>query len=272
MSAYGGHERRGIPYPGVGRPKGMKVGIVGMGYVGQAVARACYGHEIVAVDNETSFGGNDGMRLPAWRLVDEWGDRVNECEIVFVCVPTPTKDNGIVNTTAVGEVLSWLDAPLIVIRSTMSDEYYKHANTVYQPEFIGESPFAPWREETDVSLVVAAGEKAQEVLDFWKPILGPRVAYIATDWRTASEIKYAINCHGAVKAAWWREFLSACANPDEVRNAVMAIPWIDPYHTLPIGDGVGGKCFPKDLKAWVGAHGGQIGTSALAQMDVVSSK
>ena len=263
----------------------MKVGIVGMGYVGQAVARACYGYEIVAVDRATSFGGNEALQLPPWRLVDEWKDRVNECDIAFVCVPTPTDDNGEVDTSAVEEVLGWLEVPLIVIRSTIPVAFgYKEIGgtaggpmtvyrdwgderkIIYQPEFIGESAFAPWREESDVSLVVAAGEKAQEVLDFWKPILGPDVAYIATDWRTAAEIKYAVNCHGAVKAAWWREFLSGCANPDEVRNAVLAIPWIDSYHTLPIGDGVGGKCFPKDLKAWVAARGGAIGTAALEYM------
>ena len=243
----------------------MKVGIVGMGYVGQAVARACYGYEIVAVDRATSFGGNEALQLPPWRLVDEWKDRVNECDIAFVCVPTPTNSVGSVDISLVESVLMWLHVPLIVIRSTMPAGAFI-PNVIYQPEFIGESAFAPWREESDVSLVVAAGEKAQEVLDFWKPILGPDVAYIATDWRTAAEIKYAVNCHGAVKAAWWREFLSGCANPDEVRNAVLAIPWIDSYHTLPIGDGVGGKCFPKDLKAWVAARGGAIGTAALEYM------
>jgi len=259
----------------------MKVGIVGMGYVGRAIFEALQDHytpaQIKRYDLEDTRGGytmiSKAMGTEASRATNQ--DDVNACDIAFVCVPTPSSEDGRLDTSAVHEVLEWIDVPIIVIRSTMPvfpqdwelGRLHKLKDRlVYQPEFIGESPFAPWREETDVSLVVAGGEKAQEVLDFWKPILGPRVAYIATDWRTAAEIKYAVNCHGAVKAAWWREFLSGCGNADAVRNAVLSIPWIEPYHTLPIGESVGGKCFPKDLRAWAAAHPGPIAKGALGYM------
>ena len=244
----------------------MKVGIVGMGRVGEAVWGVLdLKHECILYDPS-----------PEWVEYIRDKSAINECEIAFVCVPTPSGPDGRLDVSAVDDVLSWLRVPLIVIRSTMPEFCKDHEWTtfagqpgiyvVYQPEFIGESPFAPWQAESDVGLVVAGGTKAQAVCDFWKPILGPRVTYIATDWQTAAQIKFAVNCHGAVKAAWWREFLGNCTRPDEVRNAVMQIPWIDPYHTLPIGDCVGGKCFPKDLRHWVAANGGPIGNAALGYM------
>ena len=226
----------------------VKVGIVGYGYVGKVVERAIA----------------ERYRVHTYDAADPKPRRalVDTCDIAFICVPTPAGEDGVCDTSAVDEVLSWIKCPLVVIRSTMPADYEAPSHVVYQPEFIGESSFAPWREETEVSLVVSAGEKAQAVLDFWKPILGPQVQYIATDWRTAAEIKYAVNCHGAVKAAWWQEYLGTCASADTVRNACMAIPWIEPYHTLPLG-GVGGKCFPKDLSAFHATHHTPIAEAAL---------
>jgi len=248
----------------------MKVGIVGMGYVGTAVWDAIANRtEIEPIPYDTS-----PEQIHFWGEMSE--DDINTCDIAFVCVPTPTDTDGNVDCGAVRDVLGWLTVPLIVIRSTMSAQWdvaafvinqHTGRHIVYQPEFIGESSFAPWREETDVGLVVAGGERAQEVIDFWKPILGPRVQYIATDWRTAAEIKYAVNCHGAIKAAWWREYLRSCENPDVVRNACMAVPWIEPYHTLPIGEGIGGKCFPKDLRAWASGKDAPIAEASLRYMD-----
>lgn len=272
-----------------------KIGIVGLGYVGRAVWAVLQDHytpaEIVTHDKNDAtsltFGEEQKFCGERWALMR---DEMNACDIVFICVPTPTGDNGEVDTSAVEEVLEWLEVPLVVIRSTMPPAWpgdwinsadgtpgwdtrmAQWRSLAYQPEFIGESPFAPWREESDVSLVVAGGEKAQEVLDFWKPILGPRVRYIATDWRTAAEIKMAINTHAAVKGAWWREFLSHCAQPDVVRNAVVDhIPWISSYHTLPIGDAIGGHCIPKDFRAWATAHPSPIAKAVLGYLEGVET-
>jgi len=231
----------------------VRVGIAGYGYVGKAVERAIAPpHRAYVYDPPLGYGMPHGLQ---------------DCELIFVCVPTPTRPDGTVDTSMVESVVGVVRGGdrLLVVRSTMPAEYAAPPRVVYQPEFIGESRWAPWREETDVGLVVAGGDCGQEVLDFWKPLLGPEVQYIGTDWHTAADIKYAINCHGAVKVAWWTEFLGTCHKPDAVRNAIMSVPWITAYHTLPLG-GVGGKCFPKDLAAWAACHQTPIATAALAYL------
>lgn len=241
----------------------MKVGIVGFGYVGSAVARAVRPYHVVSV-------ADPRLHNLTWE-----GDRqaVNTCDLAFVCVPTPSGEDGRLDTSAVEEVLSWLTVPLVVIRSTMpafcADYEWdgEHLRTmVYQPEFIGESPWAPWREETDCTLVVAGSnsfpDSARQVLDFWKPIIGPKARYLATTWQTAAEIKFANNLHGLVKCAWWHEFLGNCGDADAVRNAVLNLPWVEEYHTLPLG-GVDGKCFPKDGKHWLTCHDSPMLKAAL---------
>jgi len=230
-----------------------------MGYVGSAVVRAVRPYHVVKVYD------------PAKRNLTAHGDKadVNSCDLAFICVPTPSGEDGRLDTSMVEDVLSWLSVPLVVIRSTMPafcPDYEWDGErlraVVYQPEFIGESPWAPWREETDCTLVVAGEREAKRVLDFWKPIIGPKARYIATTWQTAAEIKFAINGHGAVKTAWWHEYLGGCSHPDAVRDAISEIPWIERYHTLPLG-GVGGKCFSKDLRHIAATKGGPIAKAAL---------
>jgi len=105
-------------------------------------------------------------------------DQMNACDIAFICVPQPEVD----------DVMRWLRVPLIVIRTTMPEfcrdhEWTTFANSphihvVYQPIC-----------DTWLGLVVAAGTKAQEVCDFWRPILGEDATYVATSWRQAERIR-----------------------------------------------------------------------------------
>jgi len=234
----------------------MTVGIVGMGYVGSALARILSRHAVLGYDEADAHRtGTDAREL------------INRCDIAFVCVPTPAGADGCCDTSAVEEVLSWLRVPLIVIRSTMPADYEAPAHVVYQPEFIGESPFAPFKDEGSAGLVLVGGDprEAQKVLDFWKPVLGPRCRYLKCSWETAAQVKYVANCYQAVKTALWQEMLEACAEPDFVRDACLTIPTIEAYGTLPLG-GVGGKCFPKDLAAFAREVDGPILKAALHYM------
>ena len=148
----------------------MKVGIVGMCGVAQGV------DYIVESEHE--------VHSSSYCTREE----INTCDIAFVCVPTPMGEDGRRDTSAVDEEMKWLRVPLIVIRSTMPEfckdhEYTTFANSphihvVYQPTF-----------KESLGLVVAGGTKAAEVCDFWRPILGPETCYVATNWRTAEQIR-----------------------------------------------------------------------------------
>lgn len=80
----------------------MKIGIVGYGHVGKAMFELFKDAEVY--DKFLGMGAQEELNL---------------CDTVFICVPTPPKSNGECDTSAVEEVLSWLNVPLIIIRSTV---------------------------------------------------------------------------------------------------------------------------------------------------------
>jgi len=82
---------------------------------------------------------------------------------------------------------------------------------------------------------------------------------IKTDARTACFIKYFSNCFFAAKVSLMNEFrqVSDAAGIDwnTALNGLLTSGWVNPMHTLvpgPDGDyGFGGKCFPKDINAFM---------------------
>ena len=80
----------------------MKIGIVGYGHVGRAMHKLF--QDAVLYDEPLVLGTR----------ID-----INSCDTVFVCVPTPQRDDGNCDTSIVEEVLSWIKAPLIILRSTV---------------------------------------------------------------------------------------------------------------------------------------------------------
>src|SRR6266540_6971097 len=81
----------------------MRVGIVGLGAVGAGIAKMFRGASVY--DEPKSLGSRA---------------EVNGCDIAFVCVPTPAAADGSCDTSIVEDVVSWLEADVICIRSTVS--------------------------------------------------------------------------------------------------------------------------------------------------------
>ena len=97
----------------------MKIGIVGQGYVGTAI----------------KIGFEPYYELETYDKYDESKstcklfDLVAECEVIFVCVPTPMNSNGSCHTDIVESVIKEVDEwvsryhidtnPIVVIKSTV---------------------------------------------------------------------------------------------------------------------------------------------------------
>ena len=85
------------------------------------------------------------------------------------------------------------------------------------------------------------------------------IEIIKTDYKTACFIKYFSNCFFAAKVSLMNEFkqVSDAAGVDwnTALNGLLTSGWVNPMHTLvpgPDGDyGFGGKCFPKDISAFI---------------------
>jgi UDPglucose 6-dehydrogenase len=83
----------------------MKVGIVGVGYVGSGIKRLfSSAHEVVTYDP---------------RLTGSHQSDIQGAEITFICVPTPMAPDGTADFSLVENSVKWIGSPIIVIKSTV---------------------------------------------------------------------------------------------------------------------------------------------------------
>src|SRR2546428_9059441 len=160
----------------------MKVGIVGMGAVGAAMARLF--PDSVAYDEPKRIGTRAD---------------INRCDIAFVCVPTPRNDDGSCDPSIVEDVVSWIEAPTIVIRSTvtvgttrrLAEKYGK--DLVFQPEYgPAETPDHPFNDLRNIRWIILGGEPeiTQRALRAWQSVYSSDITTRQTTFEAAELAKY----------------------------------------------------------------------------------
>lgn len=227
----------------------MRLGIVGYGHVGKAMHAIFPG---AAVYDEPL---RMGIRAD-----------VNDCDVVFICVPTPALPDGSCDTSIVDEVIGWLAARVIVIRSTVPVGYTDGQvqktgkRIVFQPEYYGETvdhPFADLKSRTWLTFGGSSDDVAP-VIHAYQQVYNAEVKIRRTDTRTAELAKYMENCYLALKVTFCNEFydISQAHGIDynELREVWLEDPRIGRSHTFVYEDnrGYGGKCLPKDVSALIG--------------------
>lgn len=225
------------------------VAIVGYGAVGRAVAELFPGAKVYD---------------PALGFTDR--DAVNVCRFAFVCVPTPEGPGGACDVSAVEDTIAWLEAGVIVLRSTvppgttgaLAARFRKRV--VFQPEYgPGDTPGHPYRDVRTVPWVILGGprEWTRPVAGLYKRVFNSNLEIRQTDAVTAELTKYMENAFLAVKVAFCNEFYDlACrlgVDYDELRELWLLDPRVGRSHTWVHEDdrGFGGPCLPKDLRAIV---------------------
>lgn len=226
----------------------MKVGIVGFGHVGGAMYRI--------FPNAIIYDAPKGIGS-----IDE----INECDVAFVCVPTPMSDNGSCNTTIVDQVLEQVDSKVIVLRSTVpvgyTDEKVQKLNKkiVFQPEYYGETVAHPFADLSDRRWITLGGESAacSFVAKLYKEVYTSELYINIVDAKTAELAKYMENTFLAAKVTFCNEFYDLAralgVNYDILRETWLLDPRIGRSHTFVYEDnrGYGGSCLPKDIAAMV---------------------
>ena len=238
----------------------MDIGIVGGGFVGGATAQFSENPKIYDIDPTKCVG------------VTEISD-LNDCDIVFVCVPTPSSPSGRrADTTIMREVVEALKTGLacerIVIRSTCPPGTARELGVSCMPEFLTERRAALdfrecplWVLGTSSSMTTAL---VQRMITHSKASRRPEGSGVEHDTlRVLAEdeaemVKYVKNTFLSVKVSFFNEIYRACAEAgvdfDRVRSAATADPRIGASHShVPGPDGLrgfGGHCFPKDCRAF----------------------
>ena len=228
-----------------------KVGVVGGGVVGGATVKLCGPDTIVYDPYKPELADNK--------------DQINTCDVVFICVPTPMADDGHCDTTIVEQAVAWVEAPLLIIRSTVApgttdrlrEKYKKHV--VFQPEYLGETTAHVFGSMAEREFVVLGGtpEDVSKAADFYKHYYNAMVRMYFSDATTAEVCKYMENAFYAVKVTFVNEFYDIArvhgVDFNQLRELWLADTRISRDHTFvyPDNRGFSGKCLPKDCNAIV---------------------
>src|SRR3990170_8868947 len=109
------------------KTKQAKVGIVGMGYVGTALAEACYkgGFSILGFDiDPVKIAKINSLRKKNFASTDKL-ERLTECDVICICIPTPVDEynrpNLSILTKAASDIsLNLKKGQLVILESSVS--------------------------------------------------------------------------------------------------------------------------------------------------------
>jgi UDPglucose 6-dehydrogenase len=193
-------------------------------------------------------------------------DGVNECDIAFICTPTPLKQDGSLDISIVEECVSWCKCSLIVIRSTLqpgtSDYFEKkyNKNIVMQPEYLGETVAHPLFQESQRPFLIIGGrpENRRKVIELYQSVYNANVKIRQVTNLEAEVIKLSENRAIAFKVMQAQELYDACerAGVDyyTIRDAVYGDdPRFNLWFTFIYTNNRGfnsSKCLRKDVPAW----------------------
>lgn len=275
----------------------FKIGIIGAGYVG-LITGACLaskGHKVVCWDKDKNkisliFQGKtpffekglsnlllDSLNKTFFiKHISTFSRTAKDCDIIFICVGTPSKKDGSIDLTQVlsvakliaKEIMLTKKRILIVMKSTVipgttleikkliEKESGKKAGVDFgismNPEFLREGSsvqdfFYPDR-------LVFGVESDSDYKTLCEVFYFVKAPILRTDLKTAEMIKYASNAFLATKVSFINEIgiLNKRLGIDthEVAYGMGLDSRIGPKF-LEAGIGFGGSCFPKDLRALV---------------------
>jgi len=276
----------------------MKIGIVGLGFVGLSLTcvLASKGYSTIGIDNnkEKCKEISDGKApffekdlekilrsgLKKDLIISDNFSLLENCDIIFVAVGTPQKDDGGIELkmiknvgTKIGDILKKNKRKqTIIIKSTVIPGTIRNTvlpilekrsklkagkdfGLISNPEFLQESRAI--KDTKFPHVVVLGGYKTE----FMKKIekfflkLHPNVPIIITNHETAEMIKYANNSFLATKISFINQLSNICqkipgANIDDIAKTIGIDTRIGKQF-LNAGPGYGGSCLPKDMKALI---------------------
>ena len=272
----------------------MKLCMIGTGYVG-LVSGVCFsdlGNTVYCVDKDNKKisalnGGNVPIYEPGLeeilkknfkqkRLIftTDLKTAVNNSDIIFICVGTPTKKNSnSADLKYVFQVANELKKyikkyKVIVTKSTVpittGDKIEKILNklkkkklidVVSNPEFLREGEAIRDFVYPDRVVIGTDSNKANRILkSLYLPIIKKTSRYFNTSRRGAELIKYASNSFLATKISYINELANLCEKTQvDIKDISfgMGLDQRIGERFLRAGPAYGGSCFPKDTKALV---------------------
>jgi len=280
----------------------FNITIIGTGYVG-AVTGTC----LAELGNRITFVGRnrekldllDSGKTPIYepgleellttnkeriKTTTDLSDAISKTDITFVCVGTPSKEDGSIDLQQINDVSVTIGKSLatsekyhtIIVKSTvlpgtteklvipiLERESGKKAfidfGVASNPEFLKEGSAVDDFFHTDRVVIGVNEKKTENILkNLYSPLKAP---IFSTNIRTSEMIKYASNAFLATKISFANEIGNLCKKAGidsyEVFQGVGLDSRINPSF-FRTGIGFGGSCFPKDVRALI-AHAQNLG-------------
>ncbi len=275
----------------------MHLAMIGVGYVG-LVSGACFaeaGQTVICMDVDPQKieglrrgeipiyepGLEDFVRrnVAAGRLsfTTDLNDAVDRSQVIFICVGTPSREDGSADLHYVDEVARGIgrtmDAYKVIVnkstvpvgtarrvRRLVSKELARRGldlefDVVSNPEFLREGSALHDFMQPDRTVVGVESAKARQLMaELYRYWTEKKFPLYFMDVASAEMTKYAANAFLATKITFMNEIANLCAlsgaNIDQVRVGIGSDSRIGDRFLFP-GLGYGGSCFPKDVKALI---------------------
>tara|TARA_B110000259_G_scaffold186064_1_gene236411 strand:+ start:371 stop:1669 length:1299 start_codon:yes stop_codon:yes gene_type:complete len=283
----------------------MKLCMIGTGYVG-LVSGTCFadiGHTVYCVDKNENIikklnSGKSTIYEPGLNELIKENHRskrlfftsdiskaLNNADIIFICVGTPSKKNSSVDLSYVFKVAKEIKKfskkkKIIVTKSTVpvgtGDQIEKILKNkkkfivISNPEFLREGEAVrDFRYPDRVVIGSNTLNSFKTMKNLYLPLINKGAKFFTTNRRGAELIKYASNAFLATKITFINEIANLCEktgiNIEDISLGMGADVRIG-SRFLRAGPAYGGSCFPKDTKGLV-----SIGTKAKVDLSLVKS-
>ena len=269
----------------------MHIGIIGQGFVGNAVYQKF----------------KNFFKVYTFDIINElcnssYDDLIKNCKIIFVCIPTPMNKDGSCHTDIVESVIKDIDKwcyaywgnydldkntidnkPIVVIKSTVPPgttdrlhRKYKSVDVIFNPEFLTEANFLEdFKNQTRI--ILGGTRKGTNILRQVYSKVFPHATIVKTGSKTAEMVKYFINSFLGTKVSFANEMKIICDKIDIDYDKVVEYATYDErlgksHWAVPGPDGdfgFGGHCLPKDISAIVNEFGSDLLKSVLDVNDKV---
>lgn len=248
-----------------------RIGIIGKGFVGTAVAHG--------FSSQTGFGASIKVydKDPV-KSINSLDETVNESDFIFLSVPTPSKKDGSIDLSILIDAIKSIDSinksdNIILVRSTVVpgttrdiQKEFPKLNIVFNPEFLTERSAA--FDFINQSRVILGGEpeNTSRVEELYKKRFGEYLPVLKSNFETAELIKYMNNLFFATKVSFlnemklladkvgvnWSDAVEGFILDGRIGHSHLQVPGPDGKF------GFGGSCFPKDIQALI-SFGDEIG-------------
>jgi len=240
----------------------MNIGIIGQGFVGNAVYNKFKNYY-----NVLTFDLDKTICNSSFEKINK------DCKYIFVCLPTPMNTDGSCYTGIVEDLLTKLDkrskeisqSKIVVVKSTIPpgttkkwNDKFDNLSVVFNPEFLTEANAVKDYENQNRIILGGPKNETLQLNSIFSKVF-PNAKIINTNSTDAEMVKYTTNSFLAMKVSFANEIYQICkkvnADYDKVIESTIQDDRLGTSHWKvpgPDGDfGYGGHCFPKDINALI---------------------